>query len=45
MTCQVSDVQISSRQVRRLALVHGVISFAFNTAILAMVVNIVAGLV
>jgi uncharacterized membrane protein len=45
MTCQVSDVQISSRRMRRLALVHGVISFAFNTAILAMFVNIIAGLV
>jgi uncharacterized membrane protein len=45
MTCQVSDVQISSSDMRRLALVHGLISFLFNTAILAMFVNIVAGLV
>jgi uncharacterized membrane protein len=45
MTCQVSDVQISSSPMRRLALVHGLISFAFNTAILAMFVNIIAGLV
>jgi uncharacterized membrane protein len=45
MTCQVSDVQISSCEMRRLALVHGLISFLFNTAILAMFVNIVAGLV
>jgi uncharacterized membrane protein len=45
MTCQVSDVQVSSSQMRRLALVHGLISFAFNTAILAMFVNIIAGLV
>jgi uncharacterized membrane protein len=45
MTCQVSDVQISSPEMRRLALVHGLISFLFNTAILAMFVNIVAGLV
>jgi len=45
MTCQVSDVQISSSEIRRLALVHGLISFLFNTAILAMFVNIVAGLV
>jgi uncharacterized membrane protein len=45
MTCQVSDVQIASRKVRRLALVHGLISFAFNTAILAIFVNIIAGLV
>jgi len=45
MTCQVSDVQISSPKIRRLALVHGVISFAFNTAILALFVNIIAGLI
>ena len=45
MTCQVSDVQIASPEIRRLALVHGLISFLFNTAILAMFVNIVAGLV
>jgi uncharacterized membrane protein len=45
MTCQVSDVQVASSKMRRLALVHGVISFAFNTAILAMFVNIIAGLV
>jgi uncharacterized membrane protein len=44
MTCQVSDVQISSHHFRRLALLHGLISFCFNTAILAMFVNIVAGL-
>jgi uncharacterized membrane protein len=45
MTCQVSDVQIASPHLRRLALVHGLISFLFNTAILAMFVNIVAGLI
>jgi uncharacterized membrane protein len=45
MTCQVSDVQITSTNMRRLALIHGLISFAFNTAILAMFVNIIAGLV
>ena len=44
MTCQVSDVQISSPRIRRVALLHGLISFAFNTAILAMFVNIIAGL-
>jgi uncharacterized membrane protein len=45
MTCQVSDVQVASAKMRRLALVHGLISFAFNTAILAMFVNIIASLV
>ncbi len=45
MTCQVSDVQISSKPMRRLATVHGLIAFIFNTAILALFVNIVASLV
>jgi uncharacterized membrane protein len=44
MTCQVSDVQVTSKRLRRLTLLHGVIAFAFNTAILAMGVNVVAGL-
>jgi len=44
MTCQVSDVQISRRALRRMALWHGLIAFGFNTAILALFVNIVAGI-
>ena len=44
MTCQVSDVQITSRLIRRLALLHGVLSFAFNTVVLALSVNLIAGL-
>lgn len=44
MTFQVSDAQITSSRVRRLALLHGVLSFAFNTMILAASVNIFSGL-
>jgi len=44
MTSQVSDIEIESRSLRRLALVHGVLSFIFNTAILALSINIIAGL-
>ncbi len=44
MTFQVSDVQILAKAIRRLVLAHGLISFAYNTAILALVVNIVSGL-
>src|SRR3546814_15222897 len=44
MTCQVSDVNITSRFMRRLALLHGLLSFAFNTAILALSINIISGL-
>ena len=43
MTCQVSDVQVTSRAMRRMTLVHGVLSFFFNTVILALSVNLLAG--
>jgi uncharacterized membrane protein len=44
MTCQVSDVQITSRKLRRLTLLHSVLSFAFNTIILALLINTVSSL-
>ncbi|HEY1681015.1 MAG TPA: DUF1345 domain-containing protein [Candidatus Tumulicola sp.] len=44
MTFQVSDVQITSRNIRRLVLAHGLVSFGYSTAILALVVNLVSGL-
>ena len=42
MTAQVSDVGITARTIRRIATVHGIISFVFNTALLALMVNIAA---
>ena len=44
MTCQVSDVQVVGRALRRQTLVHGVLSFFFNTVILALAINLAAGL-
>lgn len=44
MTFQVSDVEISSRRIRRLALMHSLVSFAFNTVIVALSINIISGL-
>ncbi len=44
MTFQVSDVQITSRKLRRLAAAHGLLGFLFNTVILALTVNIGASL-
>jgi uncharacterized membrane protein len=43
MTCQVSDVQVSTRTWRRLVLAHGVVSFLFNTLVLALSINLLAG--
>ena len=36
-----SDVQITSSEVRRVALFHSVLAFFYNTAILALVINLV----
>ena len=44
MTCQTSDVAITTRPMRRLVLLHSVIAFFFNVIILALTVNVVAGL-
>ncbi|MCY7334914.1 MAG: DUF1345 domain-containing protein [Chamaesiphon sp.] len=45
MTSQVSDISVTSRQMRRLSLMHGILSFFFNTTILAISINIVAGVI
>jgi uncharacterized membrane protein len=42
MTAQVSDVGITDKTIRRTATAHGIISFFFNTALLALGVNIAA---
>ena len=42
MTSQVSDVQVTSREMRRLTLIHSVLSFGFNMLILALSINMVA---
>src|SRR4029453_17320511 len=42
---QTADVSIASHSMRRLALLHGVIAFVFNTTLLALTVNIAAGLI
>jgi uncharacterized membrane protein len=45
MTFQVSDVQITDPALRGLALTHGIISFFYATGILALTINMVAGLI
>jgi len=44
MTFQVSDITISSRQIRRVVLMHGLLSFLFNTVIVALTINVVVNL-
>jgi len=45
MTSQVSDVQVLSSGLRRVTLVHSLLSFAFNMLVLALSINVVAGLI
>jgi uncharacterized membrane protein len=44
MCFQVSDVQITNHTLRRTALLHSVVAFFFNVFIIAISVNIAAGL-
>ena len=41
---QTADIQISSRRLRRIATVHSLIAFVFNTVILALAVNMAVNL-
>jgi uncharacterized membrane protein len=41
MTAQVSDVQVCSTRIRRTTLWHSIVSFFFNTVLIAMAVNAV----
>lgn len=43
MTCQVSDVAITNPVLRRTALVHGLVAFFFNLGVLALTINVLAG--
>ena len=44
MTGQVSDVAVSSKKMRRLALAHGLLSFFFNAIIVALTINTISGM-
>jgi uncharacterized membrane protein len=44
MTAQVSDTVVTSGSVRRMVLGHAVLSFFYNTVILALAVNAAASL-
>ncbi len=44
MTFQVSDVEINSRKIRRTTLAHALLAFALNTFVVALTINLIAGL-
>jgi uncharacterized membrane protein len=43
--CQTADVSTADVSVRRVVILHSIISFAFNLAILGFAINITAGLI
>jgi uncharacterized membrane protein len=43
-TFQVSDVQVTDRGIRRVVLFQSIVSFVYNSTILALLINIVSGL-
>ena len=45
MTYQVSDTDVSSSELRAVALRHCLLSYVFGTVILAATINLVAGIV
>jgi uncharacterized membrane protein len=45
MTSQVSDVAVASRSMRHLTLIHGILAFVFNIAVLALSINIIASVI
>jgi uncharacterized membrane protein len=42
---QTSDVSILTKSLRRLATLHAIISFSFNTAVLALAINLAASMI
>jgi uncharacterized membrane protein len=45
LTSQVSDVAVTSKAIRRMVAVHGVLSFFFNLTVLALTVNMISNLI
>jgi uncharacterized membrane protein len=44
MTFQVSDTNLTSKPIRRIALTHAVLSYLFGVVIVALAINVVASL-
>lgn len=41
---QTADIQIASKAIRNIVTLHGIVAFLFNTGILALTINLAAGL-
>ena len=45
VACQTADIEFTSKGLRRIGTIHGVVAFVFNTVVLALTINLLAGLV
>jgi uncharacterized membrane protein len=45
MTCQVSDTDVSSNAIRMAVLRHALLAYVFGFAVIALTINVVAGLI
>jgi len=43
-TFQVSDISVTSKKIRRITFFHGLLSFVLNTFVVALTINLIAGL-
>lgn len=43
-TFQVSDVSITEKRIRRIALIHWILSFLLNSFVVALTINLIASL-
>jgi uncharacterized membrane protein len=44
VACQTADISFTAKTLRRIGTLHGVLSFVFNTVVLALTINLLAGL-
>lgn len=44
VACQTADISFTSKPLRRVGTVHGVLAFSFNTVVVALTINLLAGL-
>jgi uncharacterized membrane protein len=45
ITCQTADVNIASSRIRYLVMIQGMAAFVFNASLLALAINLIAGVV
>lgn len=44
VAAQTADVSFASKNMRRIGMVHGLVAFVFNTVVMALTINLLAGL-